>query len=173
MLFGAGEGKLGQTAILDHRVALERGLTTLPLPKQSAARTLGKQTLERLGNAVPAFPLLKKDLEKAADEGWLTTLDGRRIPIGSAHTAIAMLLQGAEAVIMKTAMVIAAPQLPQYDAHFVLWVHDEFQVECPPEHAEAVGALLVESIRESGVRLGLRVKLDGAFKVGNTWAETH
>lgn len=173
MLFGAGEGKLGQTAILDHRVALERGLTTLPLPKQSAARTLGKQTLERLGNAVPAFPLLKKDLEKAAEEGWLTTLDGRRIPIGSAHTAIAMLLQGAEAVIMKTAMVIAAPKLKLYDAHFVLWVHDEFQVECNREDADAVGSMLVEAIRLAGETLKLRVKLDGAYKVGNTWAETH
>lgn len=173
MLFGAGKGKLGQTAILDHRRALEKGLTTVPLPKLSQAAALGQQTLDNLGNAVPAFPALKKDLDKAADEERLRTLDGRWIPIGSAHTAIAMLLQGAEAVIMKTAMVIAAPQLAQYDAEFALWVHDEFQVECPPEHADAVGHLLVDAIRQAGVRLGLRVKLDGAFKVGRTWAETH
>lgn len=173
MLFGAGKGKLGQTAILDHRHALEKGLTTKPLPKLSQSASIGQQTLDNLGNAVPAFPALKKDLDKAAEEERLRTLDGRWIPIGSAHTAIAMLLQGAEAVIMKKAMVIAAPQLVKYDAEFALWVHDEFQVECPMEHAETVGNLLVEAIRQAGVELGLRVKLDGAFKVGKTWAETH
>lgn len=173
MLFGAGKGKLGQTAILDHRRAIEKGLTTLPLPKLSQAAALGQKTLDNLGLAIPAFPALKKDLEKAADEERLRTLDGRWIPIGSAHTAIAMLLQAFEAIVMKTAMVIIAPQLPQYGAEFALWVHDEFQVECPPEHADAVGALLVDAIRQAGVRLGLRVKLDGAYKVGRTWAETH
>lgn len=173
MLFGAGKGKLGQTAILDHRRALDKGLTTLPLPKLSSAAALGQQTLDNLGNAVPAFPLLKKALEKAAEEERLRALDGRWIPIGSAHTAIAMLLQSFEAVVMKTAMTIIAPQLPRFNAEFALWVHDEFQVECPPEHAETVGQLMVEAIREAGVRLGLRVKLDGAFKVGRTWAETH
>jgi DNA polymerase I len=173
MLFGAGEGKLGQTAILDHRAALEKGLTTLPLPKLSQAKALGRQTLDNLGNAVPAFPALKRDLEKAADMGKLRTLDGRWIPIGSAHTAIAMLLQGAEAVIMKTAMVIAAPELRSMGATYALWVHDEFQIESRPAYADDVGRTMVNAIRLAGEKLELRVKLDGAFKVGTTWAETH
>lgn len=173
MLFGAGEGKLGQTAILDHRAALEKGLTTLPLPKLSQAKSLGRQTLENLGNAVPAFPALKRDLEKAAEMGKLRTLDGRWIPIGSAHTAIAMLLQGAEAVIMKTAMVLASEHLKQIDARYALWVHDEFQIEAHPAHAHMVGKIMVDAIRQAGVELELRVKLDGEFKVGKTWAETH
>lgn len=173
MLFGAGKGKLGQTAILDHRAALEKGLTTEPLPKQSQAAALGQKTLDNLGDAVPAFPALKRDLEKAADMGKLRTLDGRWIPIGSAHTAIAMLLQGAEAVIMKKAMVLAAPVLRDYGAHYALWVHDEFQIESFPHCAEEVGRIMVNAIRQAGVELELRVKLDGEFKVGKTWAETH
>lgn len=173
MLFGAGVGKLGQTAILDHRRALEKGLTTEPLPKQSASRALGQKTIDNLGLAIPAFPALKKDLEAAAEEGRLRTLDGRWIPIGSAHTAIAMLLQGAEAVIMKQAMVIAAPQIRTLGAEFCLWVHDEFQVECDASVADAVGTLLVESIKAAGLVLGLRVRLDGAYKIGTNWSETH
>ena len=173
MLFGAGKSKLGQTAILDHRAALEKGLTDKPLPKLSQAAALGQQTLDNLGNAVPAFPALKKDLDRAADMGKLRTLDGRWIPIGSAHTAIAMLLQGAEAVIMKTAMVLAAPALRDYGAQYALWVHDEFQIESFPHCAEEVGRIMVNAIRQAGEKLEMRVKLDGEFKIGKTWAETH
>jgi hypothetical protein len=173
MLFGAGEEKLGQTAILDHRKALDKGLTTLPLPKLSQAGSIGRQTLNNLGNAVPAFPALKKDLEKAASVGKLKTLDGRCVPIGSAHTAIAMLLQGAEAVIMKQAMALSVPAIEQLGGKLVLWVHDEFQFECAPELAELVGQTAVNSIKQAGEILQLRVKLDGSYKVGKNWSETH
>jgi DNA polymerase I-like protein with 3'-5' exonuclease and polymerase domains len=158
---------------LDHRTALEQGLTTKPLPKLSQSAALGRQTLENLGNAVPAFPKLQADLHKAAATGWLTTLDGRKIPIGSEHTAIAMLLQGAEACVMKKAMALAKRRIESLHGAFVLWVHDEFQVEALPEHAETIGKILVDAMGEAGESFGLRVKLDGAFKVGKTWAETH
>ena len=172
-LFGAGQGKLGQTAILDHRDAFEQGLTTEPVPKQQAAQRLGKKTLENLGNAIPAFTELERDLKEAARRGSLKTLDGRRIPVGSEHLAIAMLLQAGEAVIMKKAMTIAAPHVYRLQAEFVLWVHDEFQCEAPENVADHVGEVMVDSMKLAGEHFGLRVRIDGEYKVGKTWAETH
>ena len=172
-LFGAGDPKLGNVALDDWADAIEQGLTEEPLPKRGRARELGKVTQANLGNAIPAFPLLEKALESTATAGFLTTLDGRRIPVSSAHTAIARLLQGGEAVIMKKAMALARPFLTLYQAEYVLWVHDEFQVECLPEHVDAVGRELVQAMESAGEYYDLRVKIDGEYKVGQTWSDTH
>jgi DNA polymerase-1 len=172
-LFGAAATKLGQTTIVDHRAAVEQGLIDIPIPKQSAATRLGRQTLANLGNAIPAFDKLEKMLGQAADRGWLLDLSGRRVPIGSGHIAIAMLLQSFEACIMKQAMVFAAPFLYRAGAEYVLWVHDEFQVEVSEEHAKAVGETMVNAMAMAGVHFNLRVKIDGDYKVGATWQDTH
>ena len=172
-LFGAGARKLGQTAILDHIAALEKGLTDKPVPKASRAAALGRTTLDNLGDAIPAFTELEAQLANAAKVGSLATVDGRRLPVGSAHTAIAMLLQGIEAVIMKRAMVIAAPRIYALGGEFVLWVHDEFQVECLPENADKIGQIMVKAMNEAGEYYNLRVAIDGEYQVGKTWADTH
>lgn len=171
-LFGAGKGKLGATVILDHHKALALGLTEEPAPPQSKAVSLGRQSLDNLGNAIPAVNELNEMLAAAAKRGHLRTLDGRKLPISSDHIAIAMLLQGFEAVVMKRAMVIAEARVPK-DCDLVLWVHDEFQYEVPVDMADEVGKILVESLNEAGEYYNLRVKIDGEYKVGNTWAETH
>jgi len=74
---------------------------------------------------------------------------------------------------MKQALVIAKDRLCNVPHKFVANVHDEFQVETTPEHAEAVGRELVNAIIEAGEVLNLRCPLDGAYKIGKTWAETH
>jgi hypothetical protein len=43
----------------------------------------------------------------------------------------------------------------------------------PEEYAERVGAVFLNAKREAGRQLNLRCPLDGEFKVGNNWAETH
>ncbi len=172
-LFGAGAKKLGQIAILDHIAAVEAGLTTKPVPKVSRAASLGRSTLDNFGDAIPGFTSLERGLAESAAAGFLNTLDGRRLPVSSGHTAIAMLLQGFEAVVMKKAMTIAANYIDAWDAEYVLWVHDEFQVECPPEFSGQVGKCMVDAMREAGEYYDLRVKIAGDYKVGQTWAETH
>lgn len=56
----------------------------------------------------------------------------------------------------------------------VLHVHDEFQYQFRDYvDPDTVGNMAVESIREAGRILKFRVPLDGEFKVGRNWAETH
>jgi len=52
-------------------------------------------------------------------------------------------------------------------------VHDELQLEARPEVAETVGKSGVEAIKEAGEFFLFRCPLDGAFKIGANWAETH
>jgi DNA polymerase I-like protein with 3'-5' exonuclease and polymerase domains len=56
---------------------------------------------------------------------------------------------------------------------FVANIHDEFQAEVKPQHAEDFGKLAVQAIQVAGKKLKLNVQLDGEYKVGTTWAETH
>jgi DNA polymerase I-like protein with 3'-5' exonuclease and polymerase domains len=59
------------------------------------------------------------------------------------------------------------------DAKFVANVHDEWQIECREDHADAVGKLGVAAIVQAGLELNLNCPLDGDYNVGNNWSETH
>lgn len=52
-------------------------------------------------------------------------------------------------------------------------IHDEGQHEVAEADAEEFGKLAVQCIRDAGEELGFCVPLDGDFKIGKTWAETH
>ena len=58
-------------------------------------------------------------------------------------------------------------------AQFVANIHDEWQIECSEVDADLVGDLAVSSIKEAGKLLKLRCPLDGEYKKGKTWANTH
>jgi DNA polymerase I-like protein with 3'-5' exonuclease and polymerase domains len=76
---------------------------------------------------------------------------------------------------MKQGLVILSSKIQQQklNANFVANVHDEWQIECSQDDADAVGKLAVSSIKEAGEVLGLRCPLDGEYKKGTTWAQTH
>jgi len=52
-------------------------------------------------------------------------------------------------------------------------VHDELQVEAPKHFGKAVGMQLRHGIIKAGEILKLHCPLDGEYKIGNNWAETH
>lgn len=117
-------------------------------------------------------------MQKAAKErGYLIGLDGRHLHVRSPHAALNTLLQSAGALIAKKALVIFDDLLKQHGwsdkAQQVAWVHDEIQVECDAEIAEAVGKLAVQSFEMAGDYFKFRVPITGEFKVGKNWAETH
>ena len=76
---------------------------------------------------------------------------------------------------MKTALVLAEAKMDieGLDYMFVCNVHDEMQVEASSKDAERIGEIMVHSIVLAGQRLGIRCPLDGEYKTGQTWAETH
>jgi len=154
-LYGAGDVKIGQVA----GGGAPRG------------RILKKNFLDN----TPALKKLRDKVSKSSDKGWVTGLDGRKLHIRSKHSALNTLLQSAGAVIMKKALVLLDEYAKKYkiDYKFVLNVHDEFQCEVREDQADFFGGLAVGSIVRAGKSFNLNCPLDGEYKVGETWQQTH
>ena len=108
----------------------------------------------------------------AAERGVIKGLDGRKLFIRSPHAALNTQLQGAAAIVMKRGLVIFNDQLPE-GAKFVANVHDEWQLEVDEERADMVGCLGVDAIKQTAEYYNLNCPLDGEYKVGSNWSETH
>jgi DNA polymerase I-like protein with 3'-5' exonuclease and polymerase domains len=135
----------------------------------------GQELRNRFLSNTPGLSTLRKRVEASAAKGKIVGLDGRMVRIRSEHSALNTLLQSAGAIVMKQALVLAVNRLRKNKVPFklVAQVHDEFQVEAPEAYAEAVGHTFRNSIRRAGECLELRCPLDGEFKIGSSWAETH
>ena len=153
LLYGAGDAKLG----------------TVAGGGRSTGRNLRKSFIDNL----PSFKNLKDRVARASAKSYLKALDGRKLYIRSEHSALNTLLQGAGAIVMKKALVILNDKIKHLDAHFVANVHDEWQIEVRQDQADEVGRLGVEAIIEAGKVLKLKCPLDGEYKVGDNWSETH
>ena len=135
----------------------------------------GERVKEKFLRATPSFKRLRERVDGVAQKRWLRGLDQRKILIRHPHAALNTLLQGAGACVMKKALTL----LDQYvikkriKAYPIVNVHDEFQYEVEDSRAEEFGNLAVQSIREAGKELKIRCPLDGKYKIGNNWAETH
>ena len=135
----------------------------------------GERLIANFLDATPALAQLRAKVARMAAKGSLPGLDGRRLYVRQPHKALNTLLQGAGAIVMKKALVIFKTLLlSRHIPHkFVLNVHDEWQVETPEQYGKEVGELGVFSIKQAGVALGLRCPLNGEYKVGRNWCETH
>lgn len=152
-LYGAGDAKIGSVV------------------GGSAAH--GKKLKAAFLENTPALAKLRSETMADAETGFLTGLDGRRIRVRSQHAALNTLLQGAGAVVMKQAIVILYDLLARVDFKLVAQVHDEWQIECKPEDADFIGKSCVNSMIFAGELLQLNCPLDGEYRVGNSWADTH
>ena len=159
-LYGAGDAKIGDIV-------------------GGTARDGQMLKREFLSN-LPALKRLQQDIQRKVEHGGtLMGLDGRVLRIRSSHAALNMLLQSAGAVCMKVALIQLFHALGKNrwqhgrEYAFVANIHDEFQAEVVPDKAEAFGQLAVQAIRVAGKELKLNVQLDGEYKVGDSWAETH
>jgi hypothetical protein len=152
------------------------------------------------------FPALKKLIEavqKASKKKWIKGLDGRRVPVRSAHAALNTLLQSAGALLCKQWMVdacdaltgerweeeepvdfvvntwdpnLAADLVYGWDGDFVFQalVHDEIQSAAKEEHVPTVTTVLVAVARTAGNAFkSWRCPTDGDAKVGQSWADCH
>ena len=160
LLYGAGDHKMGEII-------------------GGGARE-GQQLKRKFFSSLPALARLQEDVQRKTKAGGeLKGLDGRILPVRSSHAALNMLLQSAGAVCMKVALIQLFHKLNQLkwqhgrEYSFVANVHDEFQAEVVPDKAPTFGVLAVEAIAAAGRQLKMNVQLDGEFKIGNNWAETH
>jgi len=156
LIYGAGDSKIGSVV----------GGST----KEGAAlRSRFIRNLPSLGNLTSA-------VERAAQtRKYVKALDGRVIHIRKVYSALNTLLQGGGAVIMKTALVLLYNKIKELnlDAKFVANIHDEWQIEVREDQAEIVGKLGVEAIQDTATLLNLNCPLDGEYKIGDNWSETH
>ena len=136
----------------------------------------GQKLIDSFLRNTPKLKALREKVARIyAKEGWLPGLDGRKLLVRAEHSALNTLLQGAGAIVMKQAVVILHKKLRQskIDFKFVVNCHDEWQIETTEESAEFVGKAGKQAIKEAGIVLNMRCPLDGEYKVGNSWKETH
>jgi DNA polymerase I-like protein with 3'-5' exonuclease and polymerase domains len=135
----------------------------------------GAELKQRFLRNTPALDSLRDRVGRASQRGFLLGLDGRRLRVRSEHSALNTLLQAAGAIVMKQALVILDDYAQQWklDYRFIGNIHDEVQSEVVTEQAEKFGYLAVECLKAAGNHFDLRCPLDGEYKVGRTWAETH
>ena len=154
-LYGAGDAKIGSIV--------------------GGTANDGKKLKQRFLRNTPALETLRERVGRASQRGYLIGLDGRKLWVRSEHSSLNTLLQAAGAIVMKQALVILADYAKQWniDYKFVGNIHDEIQSEVAEDQAEKFGWLAVECLKAAGQHFNLRCPLDGEYKVGDSWAETH
>lgn len=119
-------------------------------------------------------------VEKAKEDGYVSTLFGRRrllpelknsnrmmVAFGE-RVARNMPIQGTAADIIKIAMIRVSDRLKAEmpEAKLIMQVHDELIVEAPEEKAEQASAILKEEM-ENAVKLSVPFTVDVSY--GKTW----
>ena len=135
----------------------------------------GERLIASFLKATPSLQRLRDTVAKYAGKGFVPGLDGRKIWVRSEHAALNSLLQGAGAIVMKKALCLFYDKIKEnrWKVKLVANVHDEFQFECPADIAELAGKAARMSIIEAGEHYKLRCPLDGEYKIGKSWRQTH
>ena len=135
----------------------------------------GERIKEKFLRATPSLRRLREKVERVAQRRWVRGIDQRKIMIRHPHAALNTLLQGAGACVMKKALTLLEEYVitKRIRAFPVVNVHDEFQYEVQSDRADEFGRLAVQSIRDAGDLLNVRCPLNGEYKIGNNWSETH
>ena len=157
--YGAGDEKIGNIAGCD--------------------KATGKKIKAEFFAKNPGQKTLLKEVELAvARNGCLKGLDGRNIPIRTAHAALNSLLQCAGALIVKLATVLMDEEFTKRgwtseEVQIVAHIHDEVQIQAKDHLAAEVGQIAEECFRRTTEIFNLDCPMDGESKIGNNWAETH
>ena len=154
-LYGAGDSKIGSIV--------------------GGSAKAGKELKRSFLSQTPALLKLITAVSGYAARGFVPGLDGRIIWVRSEHAALNSLLQGAGAVVMKKALVLFNEQIikNKWPVKMVVNVHDEFQWETTEKYATITGEAGKQAIVDAGLFYNLRCPLDGEYKIGKSWRETH
>lgn len=162
-LYGAYEPKLGSIV----------GATKHGMHEKVA----GSIVIETFFRNVPGLKDLINDVQNEwkRSKGLLRTIDGGFVRCHSLNAALNYKIQSAGAIVMKLAAIILDEEAKAKGIPFkkVGDIHDEGQLECQSEYADALGSLACSSITAAGRMLKFNVSLGGDYKIGKSWDETH
>jgi DNA polymerase I-like protein with 3'-5' exonuclease and polymerase domains len=167
-LYGAGNTKLGSLVA--------------PQAEEAEQEAIGKNLRTKFLKNIPALRALIEAVQaKTSASGYLIGLDGRLLHSRSQHSALNLLLQSAGALVMKQATILLWKHLKEdmgytfgVEVAQMAHIHDEYQLAVRNDiPAETVGEIAVQAIREAGEHFRFRCPLDGEYKTGKNWAETH
>lgn len=128
----------------------------------------------------PIREFIEETLEKAKNEGYVTTYFGRRRPTpdvkssnfmvreAAKRAAANMPIQGTEADLMKRAMLGTEEKLGNLGEQ-ILQIHDSILVECPKKNADKVVEILRFEMESVAPELDIKLKVD--IKTGEHWGE--
>lgn len=159
LLYGAGDSKIG--------AIVGGGLKE------------GKAMKAKFFTSLPAFATFSEKVKKASERGFVLALDGRRLPVRSAHAAVNSLLQGAAAIVAKKWVITYERMCEEQgwvngkDFWFSAFVHDECQATVREDLAPKAAELSVEAARIAGEELGVRIPIGAEAKIGNNWYDCH
>ena len=160
-IYGAGDAKIGHSydASLNDR----------------NAKSKGKEIREAFVSAIDGLAELLQAIKKASKEGYIESIDGRKIIVDSPHKALNYLLQSGAGTVAKRWMLINQQTIKSTKlcCAQLAFVHDELQFECHPDHADDLSASLVYSAAAAGEYYKLRVPIAAEAKQGKNWAEVH
>ena len=160
-IYGAGDAKIGHSydASLNDR----------------NAKSKGKEIREAFVSAIDGLAELLQAIKKASKEGYIQSIDGRKIIVDSPHKALNYLLQSGAGTVAKRWMLINQQTIKSTKlcCAQLAFVHDELQFECHPDHADDLSASLVYSAAAAGEYYKLRVPIAAEAKQGKNWAEVH
>lgn len=147
-----------------------------------------KQASEYIEQYFKTYPKIKEFLDnvvkKSKEDGYVTTLLGRRRPIPELNSSnfmqrsfgerVAMNspIQGTAADIIKLAMINVDRELRlrNLESRIVLQVHDELLIEAKDSEVEEVRQILQDKMKNV---MELSVELEVGLGVGDNWLEAH
>lgn len=139
-------------------------------------KAAGKKARNLFGERIPAYKQLKESLDKhLITNKTIQAIDGGELQVRNNYSALNTLLQSAGSIAVKHATVLSYKENLRQGIHIqpVLHVHDEWQSLVKTEDAKQTGKNKAQAITNAGEDLGFKCKLDGNYKIGFNWSETH
>ena len=182
------EGK-SPTYAISYGAGARKLASTMKVPVHIASAIIGA-----FWDSSPALQKLMADLKKEFNnKGYLTGIDGRKLLVRSAHSALNLMFQSAGSITVKYAIRNAmfysqttGPTLEDrvnqyldkfYKGELKYWIllsmHDEVLVETLPEHAEEFIEVALQAFIDAGEELKHNVPIIGDAKVGFNYADVH
>jgi DNA polymerase-1 len=163
-LYGAGDEKVG--SIVD------------PKAPPNVKRSKGKKLKQQFLKATPAIQKLRDAIVSEAEaNGYIKSLDGRRIPIRSSHAALNSLLQSTGAILSKRWMLFVDQMVTEAGLGEHMWqvsfIHDELNWEVRIGYEERLKAICKEAMKRTEAYYNFRCALDAGVAIGDNWYAVH